>query len=76
MRILTDIPVVVYAVSGFADGREVTDPQPADAAVQPSTATAPPSPDSATTLKGLADKVTATFRAASGIPASPTEEAP
>ncbi|WP_275465437.1 hypothetical protein [Streptomyces noursei] len=76
VRILTDIPVVVYAVSGFADGREVTDPQPADAAVQPGTATAPAESGLGHDAKGLADKVTATFRAASGIPASPTEEAP
>ncbi len=27
--VLTEVPVVVYAVSGFADGRPVTDPRPA-----------------------------------------------
>ncbi|WP_236245468.1 hypothetical protein [Streptomyces sp. CC210A] len=27
--VLTEIPVIVYAVSGFADGRPVTDPRPA-----------------------------------------------
>ncbi|MFI6286328.1 hypothetical protein ACIBCM_16460 [Streptomyces sp. NPDC051018] len=32
ISVLTDVPVVVYAVSGFADGRVVNDPQPADAA--------------------------------------------
>ncbi|MFE4024442.1 hypothetical protein ACFXPZ_44975, partial [Streptomyces sp. NPDC059101] len=76
VRILTDIPVVVYAVSGFADGREVTDPQPADAAVQPGVTTTPAESGLGNDAKGLADKVTATFRTASGIPAQPTEVAP
>ncbi|MEU1279852.1 hypothetical protein [Streptomyces sp. NPDC005805] len=30
--VVTEAPVVVFAVSGFADGRPVTDPQPAQAA--------------------------------------------
>ncbi|MEC4016640.1 hypothetical protein [Streptomyces sp. H27-D2] len=29
LGVLTDVPAVVYAVSGFADGREVADPRPA-----------------------------------------------
>jgi hypothetical protein len=29
VRVMTGIPVVVYAVTGFADGRTVTDPEPA-----------------------------------------------
>ncbi|WP_330176688.1 hypothetical protein OG875_26210 [Streptomyces sp. NBC_01498] len=29
VNVLTEAPVVVYAVSGFADGRDVRDPQPA-----------------------------------------------
>ena len=32
IRVLEDLPVVVYAVSGFADGRAVAEPQPAAAA--------------------------------------------
>ncbi|MEV0780883.1 hypothetical protein ACIBLA_11990 [Streptomyces sp. NPDC050433] len=32
VNVLTEAPVVVYAVSGFADGRRVPDPQPADKA--------------------------------------------
>ncbi|MER6053515.1 hypothetical protein ABT168_39860, partial [Streptomyces sp. NPDC001793] len=74
VRILTDIPVVVYAVSGFVDGREITDPQPADAAVQPGTATAPAESGLGHDAKGLADKISATFRTASGIPTQPTED--
>ncbi|MFK0293783.1 hypothetical protein ACIQU6_25400 [Streptomyces sp. NPDC090442] len=76
VRVLTDVPVVVYAVSGFADGREVADPQPADAAVQPGTATAPAEAGLGHDAKGLADKISTTFRAASGLPAQPTEQAP
>ncbi|WP_374227016.1 hypothetical protein, partial [Streptomyces sp. JJ38] len=33
VHVRTDLPVVVYAVSGFADGRTVSDPQPAERAV-------------------------------------------
>ncbi|WP_328539723.1 hypothetical protein [Streptomyces sp. NBC_00344] len=40
VSVLTDAPVVVYAVSGFADGRKVTDPQPAARAMAPSQKTA------------------------------------
>ncbi|MFB7637150.1 hypothetical protein ACFC0M_40280, partial [Streptomyces sp. NPDC056149] len=76
IRVLTDVPVVVYAVSGFADGREVADPQPADAAVQPGTATAPAEAGLGHDAKGLADKISTTFRTASGLPAQPTEQAP
>ncbi|WP_236572989.1 hypothetical protein [Streptomyces sp. GS7] len=76
IRVLTDIPVVVYAVSGFADGREITEPQPAEAAAQPGTATTPGESGLGHDAKDLADKVETTFRTASGIPAQPTEEAP
>ncbi|GGU78782.1 hypothetical protein GCM10010211_50870 [Streptomyces albospinus] len=76
IRVLTDIPVVVYAVSGFADGREIPEPQPAEAAVQPGTATTPGESGLGHDAKDLADKVETTFRTASGIPAQPTEEAP
>ncbi|WP_344266806.1 hypothetical protein [Streptomyces sodiiphilus] len=34
VRVLTDIPVVTYAVAGFADGRPVPGPQPADRAAE------------------------------------------
>jgi hypothetical protein len=37
----TGLPVVVFAVSGFADGRAVPQPQPAAQAVSPSATTAP-----------------------------------
>ncbi|MER7517580.1 hypothetical protein [Streptomyces sp. NPDC126499] len=34
-HVLPDLPVVVTAVSGFADGRAVTEPEPADRAMTP-----------------------------------------
>ncbi|UNO43703.1 hypothetical protein KGS77_05060 [Streptomyces sp. MST-110588] len=34
IRVPTDLPVVLYAVSGFADGRTVTDPQSAEEATR------------------------------------------
>jgi hypothetical protein len=39
--VLDGLPAVVYAVTGFADGRTVTDPQPADAATVPGVTSAP-----------------------------------
>ncbi|MEV6397898.1 hypothetical protein AB0M39_24515 [Streptomyces sp. NPDC051907] len=41
VNVLTEAPVVVYAVSGFADGRTVTDPQPADEAKAKGATSAP-----------------------------------
>src|SRR5439155_26992052 len=76
VRILTDITVVVYAVSSFADGREITAPQSADAAVQPGATTDPAESGLGHDAQGLADEISSTFRTASGIPAQPTEEAP
>ncbi|MFF7451370.1 MULTISPECIES: hypothetical protein [unclassified Streptomyces] len=35
ISVLTDAPVVVYAVSGWADGREVDEPQPAEEVMRP-----------------------------------------
>nr|WP_242434097.1 hypothetical protein [Streptomyces sp. CB01580] len=35
VRVSTGMPVVVFAVSGFADGRPVNDPRPADRAADP-----------------------------------------
>ncbi|MEO3754608.1 hypothetical protein [Streptomyces sp. B6B3] len=34
VRVLGDLPVVVYAVTGFVDGRTITDPQPAAEATE------------------------------------------
>ncbi|MFF4739174.1 hypothetical protein ACFY2W_25280 [Streptomyces sp. NPDC001262] len=40
ISVLTDVPAVVYAVTGFADGRTGVPPQPAPAAVAPGATTA------------------------------------
>ncbi|KIZ17656.1 hypothetical protein SNA_11690 [Streptomyces natalensis ATCC 27448] len=74
VRILTDVPVVVYAVSGFADGRTVTDPQPAESAVRPGTTTAPAESGLGNDAKALADRTEAILRKAAGIPGQTTEE--
>ncbi|GAU66187.1 Syd protein [Streptomyces sp. NBRC 110611] len=73
VRVLTDLPVVVYAVSGFADGRTVPAPQPAEAATRAGATTAPAESGLGHDAKDLADRVAAAFRAASGIPAKSTE---
>ncbi|WP_229703243.1 hypothetical protein [Streptomyces albiflavescens] len=54
---LTDAPVVVYAVSGFADGRIVTAPQPAADAMEPGATTAPAQAGLGHEAQGLADRV-------------------
>ncbi|MGW8555882.1 hypothetical protein [Streptomyces tubercidicus] len=73
VRILTDIPVVIYAVSGFADGRTVTEPQPAEAAVRTGATTAPAESGLGHDAKGLADRVGTDFRKAAGSSTQTTE---
>ncbi|MGW7608155.1 hypothetical protein ACWGKW_12935 [Streptomyces sp. NPDC054766] len=55
--VLTDAPVVVYAVSGFADGRTVATPQPAADAMKPDSTTAPAQAGLGHEAQGLADRV-------------------
>ncbi|WP_258539641.1 hypothetical protein [Streptomyces ipomoeae] len=57
ISVLTDVPVVVYAVSGFADGRTVTEPQPAEDAMQPGATTAPAQSGLGHEAQGLADRI-------------------
>jgi hypothetical protein len=71
LSVLTDAPVVVYAVSGFADGRTVTDPEPAAEAMESGATTAPAQAGLGHEAKGLADRVERTLRTAV---ASATEE--
>ncbi|GGN46415.1 hypothetical protein GCM10012285_30960 [Streptomyces kronopolitis] len=66
VRVLTDIPVVVYAVSGFADGRPFDRPQPAEAATRPGATTAPAESGLGHDAKGLADRIGTDFRKAAG----------
>ncbi|HEY9440673.1 MAG TPA: hypothetical protein VIS29_18945 [Streptomyces sp.] len=62
VRVLTEIPVVVVAVSGFADGRTVGDPQPvADATAEDAT-TAVALAGLGHEASGVADRVERTLR--------------
>ncbi|MFE6665553.1 hypothetical protein ACFVFH_18570 [Streptomyces sp. NPDC057697] len=57
VHVLTEVPVVVFAVSGFADGRTVTDPQPAARAVAPGATTAAAQAGLGHEAAGLADRI-------------------
>lgn len=57
ISVLTDVPVVVYAVSGFADGRTVTEPQPAEDAMKSDATTAPAQSGLGHEAQGLADRI-------------------
>ncbi|MHB9849901.1 hypothetical protein ACSYGO_11775 [Streptomyces krungchingensis] len=62
VSVLTDAPVVVYAVSGFADGRAVTTPQAAEDAIEPGATTTPAQAGLGHEAQGLADRVERGFR--------------
>ncbi|MFW6695473.1 hypothetical protein [Streptomyces sp. MAR4 CNX-425] len=62
VRVLTDAPVVLYAVTGFADGRAVTAPQPAGDAVHPTATTAPAQAGLGHDAEALADRVERSLR--------------
>ncbi|MEV7400709.1 hypothetical protein AB0N93_09940 [Streptomyces sp. NPDC091267] len=57
VHVLTEVPVVMFAVSGFADGRTVTDPQPAAKAMAVTATTAAAQAGLSHEAKGLADRV-------------------
>ncbi|MDK0518517.1 hypothetical protein [Streptomyces sp. ML-6] len=57
VHVLTEVPVVVFAVSGFADGRAVTDPQPAAKAMDPKATTAAAQAGLGHEAKGIADRI-------------------
>ncbi|GAA3993427.1 hypothetical protein GCM10022232_31320 [Streptomyces plumbiresistens] len=57
VSVLTDAPVVVYAVSGWADGRTVDPPQPAAEAMKSGATTAPAQAGLGNEAQGLADRV-------------------
>lgn len=57
ISVLTDAPVVVYAVSGWADGRTVDTPQPAEEAMESGVTTAPAQAGLGHEAQGLADRV-------------------
>nr|WP_262701005.1 hypothetical protein [Streptomyces sp. NEAU-383] len=64
IRILTDAPAVVYTVTGFADGREVTDPQSAGEATQRGATSAPAQSGLGNDARSIADAIEAGFRRA------------
>nr|WP_253267765.1 hypothetical protein [Streptomyces asoensis] len=57
VSVLTDAPVVVYAVSGWADGRVVDTPQPAPVATAAGATTAPAQAGLGNEAQGLADRI-------------------
>lgn len=57
VNVLTEAPVVVYAVSGFADGRRIPDPQPVSKATADRAKTAAAQSGLGHDAKGVADRV-------------------
>ncbi|MFI1002145.1 hypothetical protein ACIP10_20620 [Streptomyces galbus] len=68
VSVLTDAPVVVYAVSGWADGRTVAVPQPAAEAAATGATTAPAQAGLGNEAKGLADRVERGLRTTAASP--------
>ncbi|MEU6984309.1 hypothetical protein ABZ946_12960 [Streptomyces sp. NPDC046324] len=62
-RALTDLPVVVTAVSGFADGRPVASPQPADRAMADGQTSPVAQAGLGHEAKGVADRIEGALRA-------------
>ncbi|OAH11938.1 hypothetical protein [Streptomyces jeddahensis] len=62
ISVLTDAPVVVYAVSGFADGRTVEEPQPAAEAMKTGATTAPAQAGLGHEANGIADRIERSLR--------------
>ncbi|WP_406719249.1 hypothetical protein OHA53_07235 [Streptomyces althioticus] len=68
ISVLTDAPVVVYAVSGWADGRTVDEPQPAEDAMRSGAGTAPAQAGLGHEARGLADRFERALRQRAGTP--------
>ncbi|MFF4834448.1 hypothetical protein [Streptomyces sp. NPDC001315] len=66
ISVLTDAPVVVFAVSGWADGRTVDTPQPAADATRTGATTAPAQAGLGNEAQGLADRIERAFRETAG----------
>ncbi|MFF1450910.1 hypothetical protein ACFVYF_22655 [Streptomyces sp. NPDC058274] len=62
VSVLTDAPVVVYAVSGFADGRSVTTPEPAADAVKSGATSSVAQAGLGHEAQGLADRIERSLR--------------
>ncbi|MFC8919374.1 hypothetical protein ACFT5C_26775, partial [Streptomyces sp. NPDC057116] len=57
VSVLTDVPVIVYAVSGFADGRTVEDAQPAAEAMAEGQTSTPAQAGLGHDADGIADRI-------------------
>ncbi|CAM5426370.1 hypothetical protein STENM36S_08807 [Streptomyces tendae] len=68
VSVLTDAPVVVYAVSGWSDGRTVDEPEPAEEAIESGAASAPAQAGLGHEAQGLADRVERALRRHVGAP--------
>ncbi|SMF23777.1 hypothetical protein SAMN02745830_02403 [Streptomyces sp. Amel2xC10] len=68
ISVLTDAPVVVYTVSGWADGRAVDTPQPAAEATASGATTAPGQAGLGHEAQGLADRVERGLRRTAASP--------
>ncbi|MEU9478447.1 hypothetical protein [Streptomyces sp. NPDC048191] len=66
VSVLTDAPVVAYAVSGWADGRSVDAPLPAADAMRAGATTAPAQAGLGNEAQGLADRVERRLRQSIG----------
>jgi hypothetical protein len=62
ISVLTDAPVVVYAVSGWADTRTIDEPQPAEAAMAADATSAAAQAGLGHEARGLADRVERALR--------------
>ncbi|MFH8977356.1 hypothetical protein [Streptomyces sp. NPDC017890] len=62
VSVLTDAPVVVYAVSGWADNRTVDEPEPAEEAMESGATSAPAEAGLGHEAQGLADRVERALR--------------
>jgi hypothetical protein len=62
VSVLTDAPVVVYAVSGWADGRSVDTPVPAEQATQSGATSAAAQAGLGNEAQGLADRIERSLR--------------
>ncbi|WP_399131694.1 hypothetical protein [Streptomyces sp. ITFR-16] len=62
VHVLTEVPVVVFSVSGFADGRRTADPQPAGRAMAAGATTAAAQAGLGHEAKGVADRVERALR--------------
>ncbi|MEU7485845.1 hypothetical protein [Streptomyces sp. NPDC042319] len=62
IQVLPDAPLVIYAVSGFADGREVASPEPASEATRTGATSAPAQSGLGHDAAGVADRIEHAFR--------------